>query len=502
MSKTGFITHKGIQQVFTTGPSQGSTVVNGYSINGVLQGPTVNHNQPFIEGSVESINANNTLWRRKFEDQTQCAIDCNAPVLSSVVSNCSTNTFTLVSSNVNTSISPSTIIEVSLSPTGFPFLQRYTRNNTNGNNTYNVDITSLGIIRGTTIYFRLINLCNNGNIESSPSNILSSLCISCCAPTFTVTQTPITALFTGTTDELTFNLNYGACSNIVESLVLENSVDNGNSWNRIDYAKLDTLIIAPFLAGKYRFQSVCSGIPSPYSTIYDYIPTPAPPPPTQNYSLIGPHNSADEACTAGNLAGALLGFYTVTNDSVIIGSTVFENPIFGTRAPLTGAPGWYAITTSFAVFYTPIRIDNSGVIVEVGGGCAFIGTGGDVPTTPPIDPGFGSKIICDLLYRQGYLPKEIWEADEKFGRLMLKTNKKSMFGYLTWAKPVVKFLTKNPQYSKYFYLITKPWSEHMAYQMGVLPKDNKLGKVIHYIGNKFSLAVYELITSRRKRRKK
>jgi hypothetical protein len=116
--------------------------------------------------------------------------------------------------------------------------------------------------------------------------------------------------------------------------------------------------------------------------------------------------------------------------------------------------------------------------------------------------GFQQKIICDLLYRQGYLPKEIWEADEKFGRLMLKTNKKGMFGYLTWAKPVVKFLSENPQYSKYFYLITKPWSEHMAYQMGVLPEDNKLGKVIHYIGNKFSLVVYELITSRKKRRKK
>ena len=115
--------------------------------------------------------------------------------------------------------------------------------------------------------------------------------------------------------------------------------------------------------------------------------------------------------------------------------------------------------------------------------------------------GTQQKIICDLLYHQGYLPKEIWEADEKFGRLMLKTNKKGMFGYLTWAKPVVNFLTKNPQYSKYFYLITKPWSEHMAYMMGVLPEDNKLGKVIHYFGNKFSLVVYELITSEKKRRK-
>lgn len=100
------------------------------------------------------------------------------------------------------------------------------------------------------------------------------------------------------------------------------------------------------------------------------------------------------------------------------------------------------------------------------------------------------KIICDLLYRQGYLPKHIWEADQEFGKLMVRENPKGLLGYLIWAEPVVDFLTKKPKYSRYFYLITKPWSEHMAYKMGVLPTDNKLGKVIHIIGNEFSLLVY------------
>jgi hypothetical protein len=110
-------------------------------------------------------------------DQTQCAIDCNAPVLSSISSNCDTNVFTLVNSNVNASATPSTIVEVSLSPTGFPVTQRYTQTgNVDGNNTYNVNISSLGIIPGTTIYFRLINLCNGGTIESAQSNALSSVC--------------------------------------------------------------------------------------------------------------------------------------------------------------------------------------------------------------------------------------------------------------------------------------------------------------------------------------
>jgi|688.fasta_scaffold09088_2 hypothetical protein len=116
--------------------------------------------------------------------------------------------------------------------------------------------------------------------------------------------------------------------------------------------------------------------------------------------------------------------------------------------------------------------------------------------------GTGSKILCNLFYNQGYLPKEIWEADEKFGKLMLRTNKEGLFGYLTWARPIVNLLTKYPQYTKYFYLFSKPWTEHMAYKMGVLPKDNKLGKVIHYFGNKFSLIVYKLITSKKREKKK
>ena len=102
------------------------------------------------------------------------------------------------------------------------------------------------------------------------------------------------------------------------------------------------------------------------------------------------------------------------------------------------------------------------------------------------------KIICDLLYKQGYLPKHIWEADQKFGQLMMRENTKGLLVYLIWAEPVVDFLSKKPQYSKYFYLITKTWSEHMAYMMGVLPNDNKLGKAIHIVGNQFSLLVYNL----------
>jgi hypothetical protein len=109
-----------------------------------------------------------------------------------------------------------------------------------------------------------------------------------------------------------------------------------------------------------------------------------------------------------------------------------------------------------------------------------------------------SKIICDLLYRQGFIPEHIWKADEEFGSMMLRTNKPVAIGYLIWAQGVVDFLKKKPEFSKYVYIGVKPWSEHMAYMMGVLPTDNKVGKFIHYLGCKFSVLTYNLYKFKRK----
>lgn len=100
------------------------------------------------------------------------------------------------------------------------------------------------------------------------------------------------------------------------------------------------------------------------------------------------------------------------------------------------------------------------------------------------------KIICDMLYRQGFIPEHIWEADERFGSIMARKNKTISIGYLIWATPVVAYFKKNPQYSKYLYILVKPWSEHMAYTMGVLPKDNLIGKGLHFMGCQYSKLTY------------
>jgi hypothetical protein len=91
------------------------------------------------------------------------------------------------------------------------------------------------------------------------------------------------------------------------------------------------------------------------------------PPPVQGYNLVGPYGSSNQACVAGNAAGAVLGFTTFTN-GITIGSQVYNNPTLGSPILVT-TPGWYAAAASFFAFYSSFRIDNTGTIVELGGSC-------------------------------------------------------------------------------------------------------------------------------------
>lgn len=107
------------------------------------------------------------------------------------------------------------------------------------------------------------------------------------------------------------------------------------------------------------------------------------------------------------------------------------------------------------------------------------------------------KIICNELYNQGFLPQHIWDADERYGEMMWDVDRRLVIGYNIWAKGVVEFMKKNPKYTKYIYLLVKPWTEYMAYEVGTLKKSNWLGKVIHYVGKQYSYFVYDRYMGKR-----
>lgn len=105
----------------------------------------------------------------------------------------------------------------------------------------------------------------------------------------------------------------------------------------------------------------------------------------------------------------------------------------------------------------------------------------------------GISIICTESHRQGLMPDNIYLADNKFGKYMIRNHPNIIRGYWIWASPVVKWMQNNPTGSKIFYnFIVKHWSEHMAYRMNVLEKDNKFGNFIHIVGTKFSKFVYNV----------
>ena len=110
--------------------------------------------------------------------------------------------------------------------------------------------------------------------------------------------------------------------------------------------------------------------------------------------------------------------------------------------------------------------------------------------------GGGGKIICNELYNQGYLAKEIWIADENFGEWLWENHRTTAIGYTIWARKVVNFMQRKPQYTKYIYKFLKPWTQQMAYQMGVVDKTHPFGWLTMKIGWQFSNLVYTMYGDR------
>ncbi len=109
----------------------------------------------------------------------------------------------------------------------------------------------------------------------------------------------------------------------------------------------------------------------------------------------------------------------------------------------------------------------------------------------------GGKIICNELYQQGYLPAEIWDADERWGEKRFVTDPKLVVGYQMWARKVVKFMRRNPQWTPTIYFLCKPWTEWMAYDIGVLPKNNLRGQFTQWAGRYFSYWVFDMYGGKR-----
>ena len=105
-----------------------------------------------------------------------------------------------------------------------------------------------------------------------------------------------------------------------------------------------------------------------------------------------------------------------------------------------------------------------------------------------------SKILCCAYYELGYLPREIWRLDQRYGVWLHRNNRKLMNGYHAWAAPLADFVKRDTVGGKVarkvMWPIVKAWAEEMAHTMSPEKhKSNKVGKVIATVGEAFSYAV-------------
>lgn len=115
------------------------------------------------------------------------------------------------------------------------------------------------------------------------------------------------------------------------------------------------------------------------------------------------------------------------------------------------------------------------------------------------DPGDkDDKILCDLIYRYGYLDEDIWRLDEAFGDRVALEDPELLEGYHTWAKPMVAWIEKETflsnLYLKYWCVpFTRRWANHIAHVME--PENYKpdyVGKLMLAVGVPISRAIYKL----------
>jgi len=110
---------------------------------------------------------------------------------------------------------------------------------------------------------------------------------------------------------------------------------------------------------------------------------------------------------------------------------------------------------------------------------------------PGVSGGGRKKILCCAYYNLGYLPREIWRLDQRYGVWLYRNDPELMVGYHAWAAPLADYVQEDTPVAKVvravMWPIVKAWAEEMAHNMK--PDDyapNYFGKLIKFVGEPFS----------------
>ena len=103
-------------------------------------------------------------------------------------------------------------------------------------------------------------------------------------------------------------------------------------------------------------------------------------------------------------------------------------------------------------------------------------------------------VMCSAYCKMGYLPKEIWKLDRRYGVKVFREDPALIEGYHLWGIPTANYIQKNTFFAKIvralMWPIVKAWAEEMAHCMKPEKyKPNYLGKTIKFLGEPFSRLV-------------
>ena len=103
----------------------------------------------------------------------------------------------------------------------------------------------------------------------------------------------------------------------------------------------------------------------------------------------------------------------------------------------------------------------------------------------------GGTVMCTAYYQMGWLPKEIWNLDRRYGVKVYREDPSLIEGYHLWGIPIANYIQKNTFFAKTFrslmWPIVKAWAEEMAHCMKPKQyKPNYFGKAIKFVGEPFS----------------
>jgi hypothetical protein len=144
---------------------------------------------------------------------------------------------------------------------------------------------------------------------------------------------------------------------------------------------------------------------------------------------------------------------------------------------------------------TPAPV-NSG---SSGYGDSDVGGGGSSQSSS--NQGSGGTVLCTAYCDMGYLPREIYSLDRRYGVKLYRHDPELIHGYRMWATPIANFIQKDNLISKavraVMWPVVEAWAEEMAHIMKPKKyKRNIFGKLIMAIGEPLSYAVNRLFTPR------